>query len=332
MLRRTQQKTAPAARDQPRAWADRGRAFKLLTFWLRPVFALRVVNRFQAITGFDRAVALASSGLTALVPLGIVTGTVIAKLGGADVGERLIDRYDLSAAGADAVREMFSPAGEGSTSIGLVGAAFFVLTVLSFTRAVQRLFEQTWELPPLSVRNSLNGLRWAAGFVAFIGVSTAVHATIGDRRLDVVASLLVAPVAGLFFLWSGRVLSANRIPWHDLRPFAIVAAVLEAVYGMGASVYLPHMFSTYAGRYGTIGAVLALISALFCIMVILVGAAALGREVSDELGRIRRGERPHEDEVRREWDDLIADLRSRFDALRERRRKTPGDEAPRDDG
>ena len=48
---------------------QRQRIIRTLTFWLRPQFVLRVVNRFQKVVGFDRAVALASSALTAVIPL-----------------------------------------------------------------------------------------------------------------------------------------------------------------------------------------------------------------------------------------------------------------------
>jgi membrane protein len=60
-------------------------------------------------------------------------------------------------------------------------------------------------------------------------------------------------------------------------------------------------------------------------MLVVVGSAAAGREVRDELDRIQRGERPAEDEVRRQWDQVIGDARSRWETLREqiheRRRK-----------
>ncbi len=60
-------------------------------------------------------------------------------------------------------------------------------------------------------------------------------------------------------------------------------------------------------------------------MVVVVGSAAAGREIDDELGRIRRGERPAEDEVKRQWDQVTAEARSRWQTLREqiheRRRK-----------
>jgi membrane protein len=73
-----------------------------------------------------------------------------------------------------------------------------------------------------------------------------------------------------------------------------------------------------------IGAVFAMISGLFCTMVVIVGSAVAGHEVSAELGRIRRGERPADDEIQREWDNVIGELRSRWEVAREefnRRRK-----------
>jgi hypothetical protein len=33
---------------------ERERVVRTLTFWLRPEFLLRVVNRFQKVVGFDR--------------------------------------------------------------------------------------------------------------------------------------------------------------------------------------------------------------------------------------------------------------------------------------
>jgi uncharacterized BrkB/YihY/UPF0761 family membrane protein len=297
--------------DRMARW-DRERVLRTLTFWLRPAFALRVVNRFQRIAGFDRAVALAASALTALIPLAVVIGAVLSQIGGQDVSARIIDRYELTGGGADAVRDVFSPAGGTSTSVGVIGALLLLVAVLSFTRAVQRLFEQTWELVPLSVRNTLNGLWWTIAFVAYVLVSGWIHAAVGRGRLELFASLLVLPLTALFLVWSGSVLSAKRIGRGDLLPFGVIASLLIAAYSVGATIYVPHLFSSYATRYGAIGAVFAMISTLFCVMLIIVGSAALGREVDDELGRIRRGERPPDHEVRREWDSLLAEARSRI--------------------
>jgi uncharacterized BrkB/YihY/UPF0761 family membrane protein len=297
---------------------NRERVVRTLTFWLRPEFVLRVVSRFQKVAGFDRAIALASAALTATIPLTILTSSAASHFGGKDTAERIIDRYELTGGGAEAVTDIFAPASGTPTTLGVIGVLFLMLAVLSFSRAMQRLFEQTWELPPLSVRNTFNGLLWIGGLAVYLFLSGVIRGELGGGRLELGATLLIMPVTGVFLLWSGRMLSAKRISRQQLVPFAVVGSVLLALWSVGSAVYVPHLFSTYATRYGVIGAVFAMISAFFCLMVAVVGAAAAGREVHDELGRIRRGERPADDEIRRQWDQVTAAARSRWDVLRGR--------------
>jgi uncharacterized BrkB/YihY/UPF0761 family membrane protein len=303
---------------------DRERVVRSLTFWLRPEFVLRVVNRFQKVAGFDRAIALASGALTATIPLTIVASAVASELGGKGTAERIIERYDLTGGGAEAVTDIFAPPGGSSTSIGIIGFLFLMVAVLSFTRGVQRLVEQTWELEPLSVRNTFNGLLWTGGLVLYLALSGILHAVLGRSRLELSAALLGTPLTAAFLVWSGRVLSAKRLEREHLLPFGILGAGLLALYSVGATVYVPHLFSSYATRYGVIGAVFAMISAFFCVMVVVVGSAAAGREIDDELGRIRRGERPADDEVQRQWDKVTAEAQSRWQTLREQMQERRG--------
>jgi membrane protein len=297
---------------------NRERAARTLTFWLRPEFVLRVVSRFQKLAGFDRSIALASGALTATIPLLIVASSVASDLGGKGTAERIIDRYELTGGGAEAVTDIFAPASGVSTSIGIVGFLFLMVALLSFTRAVQRLIEQAWELDAMSVRNTFNGLLWIGGLVVYLAVSGLLHAVLGRSRLELSAALVSTPLSVAFLVWTGWVLSAKRIARPDLMPFGITGAVLLAVYSVGATVYVPHLFDTYATRYGVIGAVFAMISALFVVMVIAVGSAAAGREIHDELDRIRRGEKPAEDEVQRQWAEVTALARSRWKTLHTR--------------
>ncbi|MFE9423272.1 hypothetical protein ACFYNO_09925 [Kitasatospora sp. NPDC006697] len=306
---------------------NRERAVRALTFWLRPVFALRVVNRFQRLVGFDRSMALASSALSAVVPLSILSGILLKHIGYPDTAQRIIDRYHLTGGGAQAVSYVFSPSSDTGAGASIFGGVFLLVSVLSFSRAVQRLFEQAWELPPLSVRNTLNGLLWAIALIIYLALGSWVFAVLGGGPLGVLAAGVQAPLTGLFLLWSGRILSAKRTTWRGLAPFAAVAAIAEAAYSVATTVYLPHLFSTSADRYGAIGAVFAMLSALFGMMLVLVAAAATGREVGDELERIARGERPADDEVRQEWHKVIAEAKLRWEAARgqwARRRRRAG--------
>ena len=301
-----------------RARVDRERISRTLTFWLRPAFVLRVLGRFQRVAGFDRAIALASSAFTALIPLAVIIGAVLPHTDAGEVAHRIIVRYGLTGGGARAVENLLAPASGTNTDVSVLGGFLLVVATLSFSRGVQRLFEQTWELKPLSVRNTLNDLIWIIGLVGFIGFSWWIRELLDGGRIELIANLVLVPVSAIFLAWSGRVLSDGRIEWRSLLPFAILGAALIAVCLIVAAVYVPHLFSSYASRFGVIGAVLAMISALFALMIVLVVSTAMGREVSDELGRIGRGERPRDDEVRREWDAVIDQARSRWETLRER--------------
>ncbi|KUO08770.1 hypothetical protein [Streptomyces sp. DSM 15324] len=263
--------------------------------------------------------ALASGALTALIPLAVLSGAVF----GGESADRIIQRYGLTGGGAEAVRAVFS-AESTSVGVGFFETVFLAISVLSFSRTMQRLFEQTWELKPLGVRNTRYGLWWICVLSLYTGVIGWLYVVLGGGRLGLAAAVCEVPVTTAFLTWSGRILSAKRLTGAALLPFAVSAAVLTAVYSVVATVYLPRVFNSYASRYGAAGAVFGMASALFGAMLVLVVAAGLGREVRDELLRIRQGRRPSEDEVGREWDSIVEQTRSRWRKVRDR----PAKESP----
>ena len=129
-------------------------------------------------------------------------------------------------------------------------------------------------------------------------VTGALRDLFDSGALEIASAFVLATALGRVPDLVGIHPQRQANPLADLIPFGVVASILLALYGIGASIYVPRLLETYAARYGVIGLVFAIISALFAVMIVIVGSAALGREVHDELGRIRRGERPSEDEVR----------------------------------
>ncbi|WP_432187957.1 hypothetical protein [Streptomyces sp. Tue6028] len=260
--------------------------------------------------------ALASSALTTLIPLAILSSAVLSNVVQEDSAQRIIKRYGLTGAGAEAVDSLFSPAENTDASVGVFGVLFLTISVLSFARAAQRLFEQTWELKPLSVRNTRNGLWWILTLGVYAVLTGWLTAVLYRGGLGLVTAVCHAPLTAVFLVWSGWSLSAKRIAWRDLIPFGVTAAVLTAAYSVAATLYLPHLFNSYATRYGVVGAVFAMISSLFSVMLVVVASSALGREVRDELVRIRDGHRPSDHEVRRQWDSVVEQARSRWRSAR----------------
>ncbi|MGW9209763.1 hypothetical protein ACWGR4_22580 [Embleya sp. NPDC055664] len=255
--------------------------------------------------------ALASSALTALIPLTVMSGTFF----GSDAADRIINRYGLTDGGADAVRSLFSTE-TTTTGVGIFGTMFLAISALSFSRTMQRLFEQTWELKPLGVRNTRNDLWWICMLSFYTAVIGWLYVVLGEAPLGLAAAVCEVPLTTAFLVWSGWIISAKRLAPATLLPFAVAAAVLTAAYSVLATVYLPHLFDSYASRHGAAGAVFGMATLLFGAMLILVVSAALGREVRDELVRIRQGRRPSPDDVRHQWDDIVEQTRSRWRAIR----------------
>ncbi len=294
------------------------RILRELFFWLRPDFVLRCLRRFQALEGFDRAIALASSAFTATIPLTILVGAILPSQ---DAADSVIRRYRLSDEGAQAVKDAFAPAEGTEAGLGVFSALLLLFAVLSFARAVQRLIERAYELKPLSLRNTRNAALWIAGLVGFGLVEGAVIWAFDGPALHLVGLCINIALAVAFLVWTGRLLGANRVLDRDLLPFAILVAGGLVIYGSVSDLWVPRMFDSYAGRYGVIGATFAIISAMFGAMFVVVVMTAIGREVADEVDRIRRGERPPEDAVREQWELLLNDVRARRDVWLESRRE-----------
>jgi membrane protein len=291
---------------------DRERLLRGLTFWLRPDFVLRCLRRFQAVEGFDRAIALASLFFSAIIPLGIVMSGVLSDH---DVGAQLVERFELEGKGARAVSDLFDTTDDLASGFSIFSAFLLLVTILSFSRAVQRLFERTWELPPLSVRNTKNGVIWVAGLVVYSTVAGFARSQADDGILQIVWGVLLVAAGLAFVLWTGVLLTNRRVSTHELLPAAILIVALAAILGVAGDIYVPRLFNSYADRYGAVGAVFALISWLFVLMVALVSATAVGREVSGELDSIRKGERPSRAQIDAEWGrvrGMVSEWRARY--------------------
>lgn len=104
-----------------RTSADRQRLRRTPTFWLRPGFVLRTLTRFQRVAGFDRAIALASSALAALIPVAIVVAAVLPHVDAENAANAIIVRCGLTGGGAAAVRSALAPAAGTSSEVSVVG-------------------------------------------------------------------------------------------------------------------------------------------------------------------------------------------------------------------
>jgi membrane protein len=218
----------------------------------------------------DRSLAVGAQAFSALIPLLIVLAGWGARDGGS-LADALVNRFGLDGDAADAVHRAFTATSTG-TSLTVAGAVLVVLSALSFTRALQRVFERTWELPPRGWRATRWGLVWVASFTGYWALFPVVS--------DVFDGLLrwIIALGGTFAFWllTPYLLLARRVAWKRLVLQGALTALGMTIVAAGSGIYAPRAMSSAASEFGTIGIAFTLLSLLWAGGFVVVGAAALG--------------------------------------------------------
>lgn len=243
---------------------------------MRPVLdiARRSLSRFVELDGFDRAMALAGQAFAALLPLLIVIGS-LSPQGDDTLADAIIDRFDLSGGAADSLRD--AVARPPHSGVSALGAVLLVISALSFTRAMQRLYIRAWRLDKLGLRANYWGLIWLALFVAFWSLQPAIVGVFSG----ILAFALSLALSTALWLLTPWLLTARRIPWRQLLPQAFLTAVGLMGFAIGAAIYLPRAVHTASAEFGILGVAFSLLSLLFALCLVLVVAAALGTTLAE---------------------------------------------------
>ncbi|MDX6627733.1 MAG: rane protein [Solirubrobacterales bacterium] len=237
----------------------------------------RCVERFVGMQAVDRAVALASLGFTAIVPLFVIVGAVLP--GDRGLADALVNRFHLRGSSADLVRQVVAQPDATKQALSWLGVALLIVSALSFTRALQRVYEQSWRLEALGARGTPAGLVWIAGIVVWIALFAAARRALIDATGPVVALIVVLAGNGVLWLATPYVLLSRRLRWRALVPTAALTTIAMTVLSAASVIYMPNAIDESAARYGPIGIAIALLSWLVAIGFVLVTSAAVGAEL-----------------------------------------------------
>jgi len=246
---------------------------------------------FAGLQGFDRAVALAGQAFTALIPLLIVYAAVVSRASGQDFADQLIRVFHLTGNSAANVRQAFAPPGTVESQVSTLGALLLIVSALSFTRALQRLYQIAWNQTSLGVRAAKWGLIWLLLVVVVLTVRPIALSPF-DGVLKVVLSIIDS---GLLWLITPYVLLGRRVPWRRLWPTAVLTGVGMTALGLAGAVWMPHSVATTGAQFGGIGVAFAILGWLVGGGFVLVVATSGGALIDARLRRAaltRRGDEP----------------------------------------
>ena len=228
--------------------------------------------------------ALAAQAFSALIPLIIVYSAVVEQDDGESFADSLIERFDLKGAAAASVREAFTSSETVEDTISIIGLLLLVISALSFTRGMQRLYEGAYGLPALGMRNTLGGLGWLALVVLYSSVRPLLTGVFDTKAVAVGTSLAFAAAA-----WTATpyLLLGRRLHWKPLLPGAMLAAIGMTALGASSVIWFPRTLASSADQFGVMGVAFALLSWLVAAGFVLV-IAATGGAVTTEWWKGRR--------------------------------------------
>lgn len=238
------------------------------------------VSRFLAVQGFDRSVAIGAQAFTAIFPL-LVVVTAIRGGGDEPLGEEIVEILGLQGFGAQATIQAFAPIGGADAGETSAGGFLLLVSVLSLSRAVQRLYERALGLKPLGLRSTGYGLIWAIVMVTGLAGGELAY----DGSSGVVRIFSVLAIATAVALLTPYLLLMRRLPWRRLLSTAVMTAFGVLVFGWISSAWMSRTVEEWAARFGIIGVAFALLgwltSAAFLLVVAACGGAVLDEQDAD---------------------------------------------------
>ena len=241
-------------------------------------FPRRCLRCFFAIQGFDRAMVIASQAFTALIPLVILTSTLLPTENHASIADAIVRKFALTGDSATAVQTVFAPTGEAS--IGVLSLLLLLLSGVSLSRRIQRMYLDAWQLPRVpGVRASLYAAYALGALILEIGLLSFLRSLLREIPFDWVAGLTGSLVSSVV-VWTSIpwLLLNRRVAWQRLLPAGLLAGVLSTVWGYATTVYMPRLMASYSERYGLFGVTIALVGWLLCIAFIIVATTVVAAE------------------------------------------------------
>jgi membrane protein len=225
---------------------------------------------------------LAAQAFSALIPLLIVYSAIVSRGQSEGFADTLIDRFDLDGAAAETVRQAFTSSQTVEDKVSLLGALLLIISALSFSRGMQRLYEGAYGLPSLGMRNTHRGLAWLLVVALYTSVRPPVEGVFDAAALRSAASLVLAAA-----VWTATpyLLLGRRASWRRLAPGALLAALGMSALGATSVIWLPRTIASSADQFGAMGVAFALLSWLVAASFVLVITATGGAVTSERLNR-----------------------------------------------
>jgi membrane protein len=244
----------------------------------------RLIRDFVRIEFIDRCMLIAAQGLLALVPMLVVLASFFPHLIG-DAVHSFAAAAGVGTSGTTLIQDEVTT-DQVRTQTGIAGLLITLFSASSFARAIQRMYERVWEVPHIGgVVGLRRCLSWLIGWLITLQLVAGLRTLLlGADNLAAGTARLAFQMLALSLVWwaTSWLLLFGRVDWRRLLLGAVLTGVLGVIYTRGSSIVMPPYVQANADQFGTLGIILAISTWLIGFAGIMVGAALVGRIVSED--------------------------------------------------
>jgi len=229
-------------------------------------------RRLKVLDFGNQAMLLGAGLLASLIPLLVLVSAFASER----VDDDLALRLGLDRRASETVAHLFTSA-PAAVNVGTITSLLFVSAgTLAVGSSLQQIYEKVFGQEPRGLRNLPRLLIWVTvlcGVIAFDSfVGRPVRNAPGGR---VLAEVVTFAVFTPFFLWTMHLLLAGRVRWRVLLPSAVATGAFYVGLGVFSEAYFSTTINSDSRTYGSIGAVLGILTWLVAIgAVVILGAVA----------------------------------------------------------
>jgi membrane protein len=230
----------------------------------------RFFHKLGELEFFDQTMLFAAGLLVSLVPFLILVSAFASQR----VDDDIALRMGLDHRAAAIVSDLFKSSTASLDAGTVINLLILLAGAVTVASSLQVIYERVFQLDHR--RNVARLLVWTSALCGLLVVESIIDrsAQAASGRVGLVEVATIATFTP-FYWWTMHYLLGGRVGWRGLLPSAISTGVFFAGLGVFSSLYFSSSIISDSKTYGTIGAVLSLVTWFIAVgAVIILGAVA----------------------------------------------------------
>jgi membrane protein len=263
----------PAAQREIKRSGPPGRkALAAAQDWYEGSLAQGFVTQLTALGFVDQIVLFGAGLLVSLLPFLILLSAFASNRVDDDIALRLgLNRQ------ASGIMTHLLTSAPASLNVATATSLLFVAAgTLAVAGSLQQIYEKVFHQEHRGLRGVYRLLIWVVALCLVVAFESVVGRPVRDASAGAgLVELITFAIWTPFFWWTMHFLLAGRVPWRRLLPSAVFTGAFYAGLGVFSKFYFSATITSDSKTYGTIGAILGILTWFVAIgAVIILGAVA----------------------------------------------------------